>query len=297
MRQQIDEFFAAGGDRLRTEGLNLDPHSVVFDLGGYLGGWANKIHELYRPRVCVFEPVKAFADRIRASVPADAHVTVYDYGLGPRNERVRMNMAADGTSVSGTADDGDAEIRSVVEFMFQLEPRGADLTKINIEGSEYDLLDCVLANNLAPNLGDIVVQFHKHVPDAERRLLAIREGLSKTHVQKWCYDFVWEYWELKEGEGAFEDRIKASTTAGTRAEIERSRARSRRLRDEYYERHALCPKCGSAQHSSTYAGYIMDASNPGAYKDLNETRCSACGYTCTTHERVGAPPEPQDNAQ
>lgn len=194
IRQQINEFFAAGGDKLRTEGLGLGRGSVVLDLGGYVGGWADRIHGLYGSTVHVFEPVKQFADRIRRLADGKS-IHVHEYGLGPRSERVRMDMSADGTSVSGADEGGDALIRDVSEFLAEV-PR-ADLTKINIEGSEYDLLECVLERGLAPRLGDIVVQFHKHVPDAERRMLAIREGLSRTHSLKWCYDFVWEYWEAK----------------------------------------------------------------------------------------------------
>lgn len=295
MRQQIDEFFAAGGDRLRTEGLPLHPHTTVLDLGGYVGGWANRIHELYGSTVHVFEPVVAFAERIRDSVPEGARIFVYPYGLGPRTERVRMNMSGDGTSVSAGDENGDALIVRLEDFLREVSPR-ADLTKINIEGSEYDLLDHAIETGLAENLGDIVVQFHKHVPDAERRLLTIRRGLEATHDLRWSYDFVWEYWALKEGKGGSESTMKnvhvatmRNELARTRSEVTEARAAADAARHAYYHvHHAVCPKCGATGHSSTYAGFIMDVSNPGAYKDMNDTRCSGCGHRCTMHERISA---------
>ena len=46
--------------------------------------------------------------------------------------------------------------------------------------------------------GNIQVQFHDFViENAEERVNNIRKALSLTHVQTWCYEFVWENWELR----------------------------------------------------------------------------------------------------
>jgi transcription elongation factor Elf1 len=59
-----------------------------------------------------------------------------------------------------------------------------------------------------------------------------------------------------------------------------------RFVEDYDKKHALCPKCGSPEHSSTLEGYIFDIKKPGEYQDLNICECSNCGFECTCHERI-----------
>ena len=56
--------------------------------------------------------------------------------------------------------------------------------------------------------------------------------------------------------------------------------------ERYLNNHKLCPKCGSPSCESTCVGYLVDMNNTDDYKDLNNCRCSNCGDTHTTHERV-----------
>lgn len=55
---------------------------------------------------------------------------------------------------------------------------------------------------------------------------------------------------------------------------------------EYHRMHALCPKCGASNHSSTLVGYILNLDKKEEYKDLNNCVCSNCGDKHTAHERV-----------
>jgi len=70
------------------------------------------------------------------------------------------------------------------------------LMKINIEGSEYDLLERLINKSYHKKIDNILVQFHNISVDSEKRLLQIRDELSKTHKSTFCYNFVWENWEL-----------------------------------------------------------------------------------------------------
>jgi rubredoxin len=47
-----------------------------------------------------------------------------------------------------------------------------------------------------------------------------------------------------------------------------------RTREEYYDEHQVCPKCGSGT-SSTYVGYIFRPERP--FKDENRCECE-CGW-------------------
>jgi len=43
------------------------------------------------------------------------------------------------------------------------------------------------------------IQFHDFVPEASIKRQLIRNQLSKTHDEAWCFDFIWESWVLKSG--------------------------------------------------------------------------------------------------
>ena len=66
-----------------------------------------------------------------------------------------------------------------------------------------------------------------------------------------------------------------------------------RSRDEYHvfmetykKKHALCPKCGAINYSTTYVGYILHLDSKEEYKDLNKCKCSECGHSHSTHDRI-----------
>jgi FkbM family methyltransferase len=71
-----------------------------------------------------------------------------------------------------------------------------DLIKINIEGSEFEVLEHVLEHGLEPKLRNIQVQFHPVVPNSAMRYDNIRKGLLKTHRETWNCPWIWENYEL-----------------------------------------------------------------------------------------------------
>ena len=69
--------------------------------------------------------------------------------------------------------------------------------KINVEGSEFDLIPHIIKNNLLKKINNIQIQFHHFVLNAEKKRNKIIKDLKKTHRRDWCYWFVWESWSLK----------------------------------------------------------------------------------------------------
>ena len=69
--------------------------------------------------------------------------------------------------------------------------------KLNIEGGEFPLLEAMLSSGLISLVRHLQVQFHRFVPDADRRRDAIRTALARTHAQNWCYPYVWESWSRR----------------------------------------------------------------------------------------------------
>ena len=53
------------GDYTHNVNCNLSENSIVFDVGGYAGSWAEQIYDKYNCTVYVFEPVKHFYNIIK----------------------------------------------------------------------------------------------------------------------------------------------------------------------------------------------------------------------------------------
>ena len=58
------------------------------------------------------------------------------------------------------------------------------------------------------------------------------------------------------------------------------------FRKQYKIDHECCPKCGSKDYGSTFAGYVMFDNDLESYRDENTCVCSHCGDKHIFHNRV-----------
>jgi FkbM family methyltransferase len=190
----------------------LDPTSVVLDVGAYEGTFTREISRRYDCHVLAFEPIRRHYETVSAL--AGPKVQVFDFGIGAtdRTERIAVNgdgssiFTADRSPIAGGASTGEAstnaeteqiEIRSLARVLETLELGYVDLLKLNVEGCEYEILEHLLSEGLAERFGNIQVQFHDVVPDAAARRDAIREQLAATHRVSYDEPFVWESHERR----------------------------------------------------------------------------------------------------
>jgi FkbM family methyltransferase len=188
------------GDEVLRLDYPLDSMSLVVDLGGYHGDFAARIHERYGARVLVFEPVRRFHDMCKHRFRDNPAVEVFQFGLSSASGEVSMILDDDGSSIVRRSRQSQSETVKLVEFRSFAEQRNIeriDLLKLNIEGGEYDVLPHLIDTRFIRNVENVQVQFHNFVEGAVRKRDEIRERLRETHVESWCYPFVWESWRRK----------------------------------------------------------------------------------------------------
>lgn len=181
-------------DTLRLQ-FPLRGDSLVWDVGGYEGGWTAELVERYGCRVEVFEPVDRFARTLRARFEGDDRVRVHQAALGGSERTALIELDADGSTLRGSGRGATEEVR-VLDVAEQLRrtPSDVDLAMINIEGAEYELLDRLIATGGIARFKRLLVQFHPDGKSASRRMKQIQRRLSTTHELLWSYPFVWETW-------------------------------------------------------------------------------------------------------
>lgn len=186
---------------LHEADINAD--SVVIDAGAYIGDWAQDIIDRYNPTIHAFEPDPRNFKRLGERSQSCPRIIAHEFGLGDKNERVRMTLEYLGSSMfpeSNTDDDvpsAEVEIRDIVDVWQSLEFDRVDFMKINIEGAEFPLLERMMSADLLKNVDCYLIQFHEWHPGAYARRRRIREALSITHQLEWDHHFVWEKWIRK----------------------------------------------------------------------------------------------------
>jgi len=185
-----------GDATLRYE-YPLNETSVVLDVGGFQGDFADTMVDRYGCRVLLFEPMAAFFEQCEERFAAEPRVSTFHYGLGAKDEQLSLSSSSDASSffrTNGADEFESAQVRDVASVWEQLDLTHVDLMKINIEGGEYPLLRRLIETDTIRQVCNIQIQFHNFVDDAEEQRAELRRQLGSTHEETWCYDFVWENW-------------------------------------------------------------------------------------------------------
>ncbi len=178
----------------------LNENSVVLDLGGYEGQWSSDVYSRYKCKIFIFEPVAVYADLIAKRFQNNSDISIFQFGLGNKESELEISVNAFASSVIAQKDSSKKEkilIKDFLSFVKEHNIEQLDLIKINIEGSEFDLLEYLIRHDHLKKIKGLLIQFHKFAPNATSRMENIKSNMNDTHDCIFSYEFVWEYWQLK----------------------------------------------------------------------------------------------------
>ena len=194
---------AINANRLLLHEADINTHSIVLDAGAYTGDWAQEILDRYSPTLYAFEPDPRNYKQLEKKAETAPGLVSYSFGLGAKNETVRMALEYLGSSVfSDTSGKkgvpwAEVEIKDISTVWKSLALDRVDFMKINIEGAEFPLLERMIECNLLKKVDCFLIQFHEWHPGAYKRRRKIRRALGESHRLVWDYHFIWEKWVLK----------------------------------------------------------------------------------------------------
>lgn len=188
----------ADGDRTLRLDYPLGIDDVVLDVGGFEGQWASDIYARYRCKIHIFEPVPQFYKKIVARFACNPDIAVHSIGLGAQEEIGMVSVSGDASSFfrPGTSQE-QVPVAAMKDWCERHDVGEVALMKINIEGSEYPLLEHIIDTGLIKQIRELQIQFHDFVPDAQSRMQEIQNRLSETHSPTWQYHYIWENWKRK----------------------------------------------------------------------------------------------------
>ena len=200
-QKNIDRWRKIDGDNtLRLDYPQLNEQSLVFDIGGYKGEWSKNIFARYSPTTYIFEPVPSFFYKIEKFYAHNKKIVPFKFGFGADDVLLKIALSDDASSIYSNRKNvlhEQIRIRKLSDFIKENNIQCIDLIKINIEGSEYDVIYDLHENNLLDRIMKFQIQFHEINPQSKQNLKNCRDILAKTHSQDWCFDFVWEAWTYK----------------------------------------------------------------------------------------------------
>ena len=198
MITEVQRWFNDGGDDKFRYKYDLNKDSVVFDVGGYQGKWSSKINEIYGCKIYIFEPIKEYYDKLLSKFINNENIEVFNFGLSNCDGDSIINLLDDGSSVY--VDGGKKEnikLKNIISFINEKEIKSIDLLKLNVEGEEYNIMESLIKENYLYKIKNFQIQFHNFIPNCEHLRKEIRNNLTETHNEIYCYEFVWESWGLK----------------------------------------------------------------------------------------------------
>lgn len=198
-KKRCKPWFKINGDKTLRLNYDLSKSSIVFDLGGYKGNFAQEIYNRYLCKIFIFEPVKSFYKIIDDKFKDIPKVTTYPYGLANEDKELFISDSEDASSVFIDSEGSEKiKLKSILNFNNNNNITHVDLIKINIEGGEYEVLEALLESGMISIFKNLQIQFHDFIIDnASERMENIQVQLAKTHKITYQYKFVWENWVIK----------------------------------------------------------------------------------------------------
>jgi FkbM family methyltransferase len=168
------------GDQTLRLTYNLDKNSTVIDAGGYLGAWANDISVLYDCRIFILEPLLSFHTQIADRFKNNSKVVPIYAALSNSTGLGKISLAGDSSSLFEESTEGETINCLDVKDLFEIyNIDRVDLMKINIEGSEYDLLERILELGLHNKVHNFQIQYHRFIEGCAERRQAIAKNMKE----------------------------------------------------------------------------------------------------------------------
>ena len=193
---EIGRWFNDRGDYTHNITYDLNENSIIMDLGGYNGVWAQQMIEKYNPNVYILEPVHSFYGGMVSKFENNSKVRLLNVGVGIEDKDGIIYMGGDGSSSNLINGNGiNVKFNTIDTILNNFGLEYVDLIQINIEGDEYPLLENMILTGSINKFKNIQIQFHLGIEgDIERREKIRNNLLDNGFKINFDYPFVWESW-------------------------------------------------------------------------------------------------------
>lgn len=192
----FDRWCQDHGDLTHIFNHSLNEYSVILELGGYLGIWAQQVIDKFDSHIYAIEPLTQFYNHMVDKFESNSKVHLLNVGVAPENKKNFIYLNGDNTSSNleiGTK--VEVEFLTINNILHKWKLTEVDLLQMNIEGDEYQILESMLKDGSIDKFKNIQVQFHLGIKNDINRHYKICQALEdRGFKSKFSYPFVWEAW-------------------------------------------------------------------------------------------------------
>lgn len=193
---RVEQWNSADGENLLRFNHDLNQNSVIFDVGGYKGETTEEFLKRYNCEVYIFEPVAEFAQIIKEKFQNNPKVHIFEFGLSNKTTTKSITLEENAASVYKKNEDSEKiSLVKISDFIRENKIAKIDLMDINIEGSEFDLIQDLIESGDINKVDNLQVQFHWFVNNAEKKMRDLQNKLTDSHFLTFEHKFVWENWK------------------------------------------------------------------------------------------------------
>ena len=86
---------------------NLDSKSIVVEVGAYTGVWSLNMYNRYNCIILAYEPVNKYYTQLNKNISQYEKIETYNFGLGKKNEKIKIKHRGIQTSILNQFEDFD----------------------------------------------------------------------------------------------------------------------------------------------------------------------------------------------
>lgn len=194
--EELSKWRNDNGDVTHNLQYPFNADSVIMDLGGFKGKWAQQMIDLYNPNVYIIEPINQFYSHMVDKFTNNPKVKLMNVGVSCENKESTVYINDDASSCNSTGVPVPIKMLTLQTILDIWKLNHVDLVQINIEGDEYNILEQITDHDLLDKFKYIQVQFHMGIHNDVDRRNKIQEKLKIRGFKiRFNYPFVWEGWE------------------------------------------------------------------------------------------------------
>ena len=164
-----------GGFYIHPDGLNSN--SIVFSFGvGEDISFDSALIKKYNLNVYAFDPTPKSIDFIMKQMPIK-NFSFYPFGISKESDKKTFYLPKDSNHISGSLHQTDIvdhnnslnlDFKSLNDILKDIQIKHIDILKMDIEGSEYDVIDSILSLDIV--IKQILIEFHPQMFENGRKL-------------------------------------------------------------------------------------------------------------------------------
>ena len=158
-----------GDDKLSFD-YNFTSDSLVFDVGAYIGSFTEKLSNKFNCKIYCFEPKLEYFDYLNQKFKNNENIRIFNFALSNFTGTGMISSIGAGSSMVYRQENAvleEIKVKSIYEFLKEENINKIDLLYLNIEGSEYNLLDEIITKNIQKKILHFQIQFHNFVDNSK----------------------------------------------------------------------------------------------------------------------------------